>query len=57
MQQIKIVSESDGNKFESEVNYLLKNEGYKILTSSCGFVQSEEYNFCDSYQIILVKEE
>ena len=49
MQIIKVIEESDMNKFESKVNDLLQN-GYKISSTSCGFVNSEKYDFCSSYR-------
>jgi hypothetical protein len=27
---------------------------WTILSSNCGFVQSEKYDFCNSYQAILI---
>ena len=43
--QIKVIEQSDKDKFETEVNELLNN-GYKILTTNCGFANSEKYDFC-----------
>ena len=53
MSKIKVVESSDMNKFENEVNELLK-DGYSISSTSCGFVNSENYDFCSSYQAILI---
>ncbi len=52
---IKVVDETKINVFEVKVNELLKM-GYKISSTSCGFVNSEAYDFCSVYQAILVKE-
>jgi hypothetical protein len=51
--QIKVVEESDKDKFESRVNEMLNN-GYRILSTNCGFANSEQYDFCSSYQAILI---
>ena len=32
-------------------------EGYKLKSCDCGFLDSESYNFCSSYQAIFVKPE
>ncbi len=55
MPKIQVIEESDSNKFEEKVNALLAI-GYKILSTSCGFVNSERYDFCGSYQAILIDE-
>mgnify|MGYP000947344460 FL=1 len=52
---IKVVDESKPDVFEEKVNELLKM-GYKISSTSCGFVNSEAYDFCSVYQAILIKE-
>lgn len=52
---IKVVDETEINVFETKVNELLKM-GYKISSTSCGFVNSEAYDFCSVYQAILIKE-
>ncbi len=52
--EIHIVSLSDEDAFTSEVNRLL-SEGWQIHSSSCGFVNSESYDFCNSYQAIMIK--
>lgn len=55
-QEIKCIESSDCDKFQDEVNnYLL--DGWKISSTYCGFVQSEQYDFCSSYHAILIKEE
>lgn len=52
MADIKIVEDSDKDKFEKEVNSLL-SEGYRLSSSYCGFIQSENYDFCSSYHAVL----
>jgi len=44
MSKIKVVENSDMNKFENEVNELLK-DGYSITSTSCG---------CNVYHAILI---
>jgi len=53
MQTIKVIDLCDSAKFEAEVNSWL-SKGYVISSTSCGFVQSEKYEFCTSYQAVLV---
>jgi len=53
MSQIKVVEDGDINKFEVKVNDLL-NDGYSILSTNCGFVNSEQYDFCSCFQAILI---
>ena len=53
--KIKVIEMSDLVKFEFEVNSLLE-DGYKISSTNCGFVNSERYDFCGSYQAILLKD-
>ena len=54
MQNIKAIEHSDPNKFENEINQLLQDD-YKILSTSCGFANSEQYDFCSFYHAILIK--
>lgn len=56
MSKIVTVSTSKQGYFEDTVNDYLE-EGYKILSSNCGFVNSEAYDFCDNWQAILYKED
>lgn len=52
---VKVIEESDSKIFEEAVReYLLK--GYELKTSSVGFVNSEEYAFCGSYQALMISE-
>jgi len=53
--RIKTVNVSDEKQFEDCCNDLLSN-GWKILSTSCGFANSEKYDFCSSWQAILIKE-
>lgn len=49
---IRVVEFNDKDKFEAEVNDLL-NDGWKLISTNCGFANSEEYDFCSVYQAIL----
>lgn len=51
---VVILDESDAIKFENKCEILIKS-GYTIHASSCGFVNSAEYDFCPSYQAVFVK--
>jgi hypothetical protein len=53
-QQIKTIDVPNSIEFEQRVNDLLK-EGYEILSTNCGFANSEKYDFCGCWQAILVK--
>lgn len=53
MGNIQIVEKQDKDDFEKACNELLKR-GYKLSSSSCGFVNSSEYNFCNVYQAIFI---
>jgi len=55
MQEIKVISYPNESYFESLVNNLLK-EGWKISSTNCGFLNSENYGFKDVYQAILIRE-
>ena len=51
--QIKVLNMTDEIEFERVVNgYLL--EGWEVLSTSCGFINSENYDFCTSFQSILI---
>lgn len=56
MQSIKVIDSSDIDEFEKDINELLV-KGFKISSTSCGFVNSEIYDFCHCYQAILLKED
>lgn len=53
--EIRVITGNDQNNFEADVQELL-NEGFKIKACNCGFINSEQYDFADYYQAILVKE-
>ena len=56
MEKIKVINRADEDEFEKEVNkYLL--QGYKMSSTACGFINSELYDFCTSFQAILIKGE
>ena len=50
--EVVTISRSDEDQFTKDVNELLVL-GWEILSTSCGFVNSEQYDFCGSYQAIL----
>ena len=52
---VKVIAKGDKDEFEKELQNLL-NDGFKIISSNCGFINSELYDFADYYQAILVKE-
>lgn len=53
-QYIKVIESSNLERFESQVQDLL-NQGYIVSSTSCGFVQSEKYDFCSDFKAILIK--
>ena len=54
MSKVKTVRESSVEEFESKCNALLE-QGYEIIACNCGFVNSEAYDFCDSWMAVLAK--
>jgi len=48
---IVTVEDSQGANFEVKCQALVKR-GYKLVCASCGFVNSEQYDFCDSFQAV-----
>lgn len=52
---VEVVESADPNDFTKRCSSLMR-KGYKMHSSNCGFVNSEEYSFCSSYQAIFVKE-
>lgn len=54
--RVKTIDMSCPDRFDSEVQLYL-DQGYKVSSTSCGFVQSEAHDFCGSYQAILIKED
>ncbi len=55
MKEITVIDSSDGDSFSKEVNEHLA-KGWDVSSTSCGFVDSEEYSFCMSLQAILIRE-
>ena len=53
MQKVVTISESQQGEFEDKVNDYL-SRGYSILSTNCGFVQSEAYDFCNVWNAILI---
>lgn len=53
-QEIKVLNLTDEAEFESIVNGFLA-EGWKVSSTSCGFINSENYDFCTSFQAILTR--
>jgi hypothetical protein len=51
--KIKVINLSDEDAFEIQINKLL-SDGWDILSTNCGFCDSEKYDFCSSYQAILI---
>jgi len=56
MNKIITVSNNKQGDFEYMVNEYLE-EGYKLSSSNCGFLNSEAYDFIDRWQAILYKED
>lgn len=54
-QEIKVINLSDEAEFENILNAYLE-EGWRIPSTSCGFLDSENYNFQTSFQAILARE-
>lgn len=50
------VETADSDIFERRCAELL-GAGYKMKTCSCGFVNSESYDFCASWQAIFIYEQ
>lgn len=51
-----IIDERDYNVFQRKCQEA-RNQGYKLSSSSCGFVNSADYDFCSCYQAIFVLDE
>ena len=51
--KVVVLESNDTEAFEDDMNMYLE-QGYDVSSSSCGFVNSEQYEFCSSYQAILV---
>lgn len=50
-----VIEESDKERFEFKLHDALM-EGYKLSSSSCGFVNDTKYDYCGLWQAILYKE-
>jgi len=48
-----VIELNDCDKFQEKVNAFAQ-EGYVMSSSSCGFVNEVEYNFCSTYQAVMV---
>lgn len=55
-QQIKVIERNNAVVFAEEVNFHLA-DGYIVSSTSCGFVNSDRYDFCHNYQAILILED
>jgi hypothetical protein len=55
MKPLVVVASSDPDEFENKCSELL-GSGYTLSSSSCGFVNSIEYDFCDSWHAVFVWE-
>ena len=53
MGRLVIVNEQDEKVFEDKSNKLLE-KGYDLISSSCGFVDSPSYDFCNVYQAMFI---
>jgi len=51
---VKVLETSNPTSFENQLKELIST-GYELKSSSVGFVNSEKYDFCGSYQALLVK--
>ena len=54
-QEIKVLNITDESEFENTVNGFLA-EGWKVSSISYGFVNSENYDPCASFQAILTRD-
>ena len=53
--RVLVVDESQADGFERRCASLLE-KGYKMAACSCGFIPSEQYDFCLSLQAVMVYE-
>lgn len=51
--KVETIDESSELDFRRKINVLL-NQGYLLSSSSCGFVNDAKYDFCGSWQAVLV---
>lgn len=48
---IEVVEADNAPGFRAECDELVEH-GYRLVAASCGFVNSEGYDFCSSYQAV-----
>lgn len=56
MEQIKVISACDEDDFTRRVSKELQ-EGWRISSTNCGFINDSNYDFADHYQAILIRKE
>ena len=52
--KVIVLNESNEEIFQKKLQIFL-DDGYQLKSSSVGFVNSELYDFCGSYQALLIK--
>ena len=52
----KVIESIDSVEFEKMLNEHFQS-GYKIKACNCGFVNDAMYDYCSSYQAVLVREQ
>ena len=53
MKPLCVVNESQETVYESKCQELIRL-GYRLVAANCGFVDSEQYDFCSSYQAVFI---
>jgi len=56
MADIRVISSTSKREFVRLVDELL-NDGYMLSSSSCGFINSAQYDYINSFQAILIMED
>ena len=56
MSNLILVNETDHIKFSEKCNELI-SQGYIVSSTSCGFIDSAEYDYCLVLNAILIKKE
>lgn len=54
MKEMVVVELTDSQKFEDVCNGYL-SDGYIVSSTSCGFANSEKYDFCSCYHAVLIR--
>lgn len=54
MEQLQVINSSDEDDFTRRVTKELQ-EGWRVSSTHCGFVDSAAYDYCNSYQAILTR--